>query len=309
MGNLVQFVLVACFSQVAIFLGKLMITISGGATLYLWLHYDPFFSEHTCDTTLMGCNSDIQRVYGGTVSNKLFPMIVVVFLSYGTASAFLSVYELAIQTILLCFCEDYNVHNIDVPADTQLHREAFMSQNLRRILLPASEYQHMKKPMTREEVMALGKPRDATTSEALLSESDIVYYANQILRGSEEALQRQIKLHKMSDKEVVMRAGGPRLIDAWERHDPSITHSQLVDIVYEHADQTKSMQASLAPMTQEQMHHIFDNQVSDGLAARVKSAQHGRLEGQKIKRKLTRNAGSGSAFLKKPRETDTDTPN
>ena len=37
-------------------------------------------------------------------------VILVALLGYGCAAAFLHVYDLAIGTILLCFCEDFKVH-------------------------------------------------------------------------------------------------------------------------------------------------------------------------------------------------------
>merc|ERR1711964_129396 len=126
---------------------------------------------------MFGCDSDMQRIYGGPVSNKFFPLFVVTIMCFTCASAFLHVYDLAIQTILLCFCEDYNVHNIDDPSSVQLHREAYMSQNLRRILLPASEYQHMKKPMTREELYAIGKPKKPVPEGTRLTKAKIMRVA------------------------------------------------------------------------------------------------------------------------------------
>ena len=44
------------------------------------------------------------------VSSPILPMIITAILSYGVASFFLGVYETAIDTILLCFCEDCKIN-------------------------------------------------------------------------------------------------------------------------------------------------------------------------------------------------------
>ena len=302
LANLAQFVLVACFSKVIVFLGKVFITGLGVFGLYFWLHYDPFFSAHTCDEHMFGCDSDAQKIYGGTVSNKFFPLFVVSILCFTIASAFLHVYDLAIQTILLCFCEDYNVHNLDQKTDVQLHREAYMSQNLRRILLPAEEYQSFKRPMTREEVLELGKPPKQANTEHLLTRQEIYMYARQILERSEAALQRTLKVYNLKDKELVRLAGGQRLLDLYNRNEPAITHAELVDIVYQNASETGIMQTSTKPLTTQEINERF-NEISPGLAVEVKQARHGRFDSKFAK--ATKNSpGPESAAIKKPRETE-----
>lgn len=44
------------------------------------------------------------------VSSPIFPLLLTALLSFAVASFFLSVYETAIDTILLCFCEDCQVN-------------------------------------------------------------------------------------------------------------------------------------------------------------------------------------------------------
>lgn len=296
LSNMVQFVLVACFSKVIVFLGKVCITGVGVFGLYFWLHYDPFFSAHTCDDHMFGCDSDYQKAYGGPVSNKFFPLFVVAILCFIISSAFLHVYDLAIQTILLCFCEDYNVHNLDQKTDVQLHREAYMSQNLRRILLPAEEYQSFKRPMTREEVMELGKPANLRSAEHLLNKQEIYMYARQILSHSEKVLQRTVKLYKLKNKELVHLAGGDRLLELYNSNDTKITHAELVNIVYEHVSETGFMNTSTKPLTSQQTSEMF-NEISPGLAVQVKRSQHGRMDSDFAKEK--------SQKLQQPRETET----
>lgn len=40
------------------------------------------------------------------MSSQLIPLALLVILAYAVSSAFLGVYQLAIETILICFCED-----------------------------------------------------------------------------------------------------------------------------------------------------------------------------------------------------------
>merc|ERR1712066_978733 len=100
--NLVQFVLVSCFSKVIVFLGKVTIAALGAITAYAWLSSDPQFQEWTPK------HLDDERP--GTlglnpVNNKILPALIVLIMGYFCASAFLHVYDLAISSILLCFCE------------------------------------------------------------------------------------------------------------------------------------------------------------------------------------------------------------
>jgi hypothetical protein len=44
------------------------------------------------------------------LNSVLIPLAVVFLLSYTVASMFLSVYQLTIETILICFCEDREKH-------------------------------------------------------------------------------------------------------------------------------------------------------------------------------------------------------
>ena len=73
-----------------LFLGKIAIAVGTGVAAYLWLENDLTY-----------------KVGGEKALTSPFPVLfVVVCLGYMIASSFMYVYALAIDTILLCFCED-----------------------------------------------------------------------------------------------------------------------------------------------------------------------------------------------------------
>jgi len=53
------------------------------------------------------------------------PLIIILIFSYGIASAVLAVYDMAIDTIFICFCEDAERH------DGSPGKEYYMSDNLK----------------------------------------------------------------------------------------------------------------------------------------------------------------------------------
>merc|ERR1712139_277909 len=132
-----------------------------------------------------------------------------------------------------------------------------------------------------------------------LSKKLIIYYANKILRGSEEALHQKIKLHKLSDMDAVRVAGGQRLIDELEKDEPTITHAELVDIVYEHVRENNIMQSSNAPLTLESIRDIHD-EVSPGLGEEVRTRkQSARLSPFKKNRGLGKEVTMSLSPLRK----------
>lgn len=67
------------------------------------------------------------------------PALLVVILSYAIASGFMSVYDMAISTILLCFCEDVERHG------TTKGQEPFMSERLRQIIDDNTDHDQINK--------------------------------------------------------------------------------------------------------------------------------------------------------------------
>jgi len=62
------------------------------------------------------------------VQSPLYPSIIIFIISYAIASAFMAVYEMAIDTILLCFCEDCERN------DGSVNNPFYMSDSLRQFV-------------------------------------------------------------------------------------------------------------------------------------------------------------------------------
>ena len=90
--NLVQFVVVGIFSKVVVMFGKVFIVILCCMGAYAGVKMLGDLNDPTLETY---------------VSNSFIPVTLTGILAFGVASAFLHVYDLAIATILMCFCEDY----------------------------------------------------------------------------------------------------------------------------------------------------------------------------------------------------------
>jgi len=146
MTNLTQFVLVSCFSKVVMTLGKLMILGFSVTGAYFWLVRDPIFAE---DTDQANDGYTGERV----VANKILPVVLTGILAYAVASAFLYVYDLAISSILLCFCEDYKIHNVDDPHHPEMHKEVYMPSGLRAIVMSHKDHPHMQEPLTDAQIL------------------------------------------------------------------------------------------------------------------------------------------------------------
>jgi len=214
--NLIQFVLVSCFSKVVITLGKLAIMASSIMTAYLWLSADSKFQEVVPSDT-----STVNDGYAGSapVTNRAIPLFLVGLLGYGCAAAFLHVYDLAIGTILLCFCEDYKVHKVDDPNEVDLHMEVYMPNSLRKIVLSRKEFKHMQHPMTQEQLMNLAgiDIRSDAEKEKLLY-PEVIELCKKILVKSDEFLHLGVAAHDLTDKIIIDNTGGPELDKKLKEH-------------------------------------------------------------------------------------------
>lgn len=135
--NLVQFVIVGVFSKVVVAIGKIFIVVACCAACYGWIKVDSTYTD-TALTTY--------------ITNTFIPVTLVGLLAFGIASAFLHVYDLAIATILLCFCEDYKYHNVGEASKMHDHDEVYMPSSLRNIVLPPESRHHLPHAMTYEEI-------------------------------------------------------------------------------------------------------------------------------------------------------------
>ncbi|RLN88348.1 hypothetical protein BBJ28_00000684 [Nothophytophthora sp. Chile5] len=115
--NMARVAVVNSISFFLLFLVKLTVTLAVAITVFALLSSSSSLSLSSDQLALLG---------GETVTSPLAPVVVACVLAWLVASAFVNVYDAAIDTILLCFCED-----------TELHGETaseFMSSELQRIM-------------------------------------------------------------------------------------------------------------------------------------------------------------------------------
>jgi len=76
-------------------LGKIVIACTCGFLGFLWIDNDPQY----------------QAPDGAPLSSGLLPVIVTTFVAFMVGSAFIGVYSMAIDTIMLCFLEDMAIND------------------------------------------------------------------------------------------------------------------------------------------------------------------------------------------------------
>jgi len=135
--NVGQFVVAIFVSKVIVILGKVLIVGSSFLAGFLWMSKGAQFQDGGKDE----------------ISSAIAPSVIVVLVSYLVASSFLHVYELAMDTLLVCFLEDFR----DNCSDSDKKDLSFMPDSLRMIVL--HQEGHTK---TQEEVdELLGKSSDS----------------------------------------------------------------------------------------------------------------------------------------------------
>jgi choline transporter-like protein 2/4/5 len=82
-------------SDIVLFLARLFITILSGLWCFTWIDHGAEFQENAVP---------------GPPSNTILPVFVSMVFAYFISMAFTSVYEIAIDSILLCFCLDKNIN-------------------------------------------------------------------------------------------------------------------------------------------------------------------------------------------------------
>ncbi|KAG7381301.1 hypothetical protein PHYPSEUDO_006228 [Phytophthora pseudosyringae] len=115
--NMARVAVVNSISFFLLFLIKLTVTLAVGLVVFALLSKSSSPSLSADQLSLLG---------GKTVTSPLAPVVVACVLAWLVASAFVNVYDAAIDTILLCFCEDTELHG-----DTA---SEFMSKELQRIM-------------------------------------------------------------------------------------------------------------------------------------------------------------------------------
>ena len=118
-NNMKQFVVAAVITRILMLLGKLAVVALSFALAFIWLRYDPAYDEDSGSTP---------------IAYTFTPLLLIALISFVIASGFMAVFELAIDTILLCFCEDLRV-NKQPAADDDANRDRyFMSTRMRRVM-------------------------------------------------------------------------------------------------------------------------------------------------------------------------------
>ncbi|KAG6574521.1 choline transporter-like protein [Phytophthora cinnamomi] len=115
--NMARVAMVNSISFFLLLLIKLTVTLAVGLAVFALLAKSSSLSLSGDQLSLLG---------GETVTSPLAPVVVACVLAWLVASAFVNVYDAAIDTILLCFCEDTELHG-----DTS---SEFMSKELQRIM-------------------------------------------------------------------------------------------------------------------------------------------------------------------------------
>ncbi|KAG2828260.1 hypothetical protein PC129_g6725 [Phytophthora cactorum] len=115
--NMARVAVVNSISFFLLLLVKMTITLAVGLVVFGLLSKSSSLSFAADQLSLLG---------GATVTSPLAPVVVACVLAWLVASAFVNVYDTAIDTILLCFCEDTELHG-----DTA---SEFMSKELQRIM-------------------------------------------------------------------------------------------------------------------------------------------------------------------------------
>jgi hypothetical protein len=89
--NTAQMGLVAMISTYVMVLGKIVIDLACVAVSYIWLSQDPTYTDVTKNTY---------------VSNAIFPVALCALVAHFVGSVFLTVYDMAIETILIAYLKD-----------------------------------------------------------------------------------------------------------------------------------------------------------------------------------------------------------
>eukprot|EP00276_Gloeochaete_wittrockiana_P000795 CAMPEP_0184672956 /NCGR_PEP_ID=MMETSP0308-20130426/86409_1 /TAXON_ID=38269 /ORGANISM="Gloeochaete witrockiana, Strain SAG 46.84" /LENGTH=573 /DNA_ID=CAMNT_0027120383 /DNA_START=56 /DNA_END=1777 /DNA_ORIENTATION=- len=89
LSNILRLAAISVISDFLLFLGKIAITASCTSLAFVWMSQDPRYTTGTAK-----------------LNSVILPLVVVFLGSYTIATAFISVFDIAIDTIFLCFCAD-----------------------------------------------------------------------------------------------------------------------------------------------------------------------------------------------------------
>jgi hypothetical protein len=152
LDNIVTIGILNVVSALMLTLGKIFIMMSCTFAGYQWLNNAPEFQAST--TTSEGGENEL--------TNKFVPLAMLALSAYTMARCFLGVYGMAIDTIMLCFCEDLDEYGHD---KEELY---YMGPDLRHAM-------GYKGDPTREGADLLSGPsKDAEATEGTEKESEMV---------------------------------------------------------------------------------------------------------------------------------------
>lgn len=112
--NMAQFGVTTVIASTFIFIGKVTVTCASAMTAYAWIVNSSDFED--------GAEHELYI--------PILPCVLTGLLAYFATTYFLNVYDLAIASILVCFCEDYRMH-----VKTGNEEFVYMSKSLRKLVL------------------------------------------------------------------------------------------------------------------------------------------------------------------------------
>ena len=102
--NALQYAVLSFISDILLFLGKLCTVALVGVAAYIWVD-----TSYTSATSA-GCTETTENRCKTQLNSTLMPVIVSCLFAYFISSAFMAVYELSIDTVLLCYFFDKEIN-------------------------------------------------------------------------------------------------------------------------------------------------------------------------------------------------------
>merc|ERR1712072_1328646 len=131
-SNVLQVAAVNAINRYVMFLGKLVVVVSCIIAGYMWITYSPDFQGE----------------------NELFAMLPVILVigifGFSVASYVFNIYNVGVETILLCFCQDCMIHENLGDSSTKLFHSG-MQEKIKSIT-QSDQFQKTMKPQKVEEV-------------------------------------------------------------------------------------------------------------------------------------------------------------
>merc|ERR1712013_169750 len=109
-SNILQVAAVNLINRYVMFLGKLVVLVSSIISAYMWFSYS---DEFTGDNQLF----------------SLLPLIIVIgIFAFSVCTYVFAIYNVGVDTILLCFCQDCMIHENIGDSDTKLFNKGMQNK-------------------------------------------------------------------------------------------------------------------------------------------------------------------------------------